>query len=72
MGIWVNKETKVIVQGITGTTARYHTMQMLEYGTKIVAGVSPNKKITTVEGVPVFSSMKNAVKETGATVQKWK
>jgi succinyl-CoA synthetase alpha subunit len=68
MGIWVNKETKVIVQGITGTTARYHTMQMLEYGTKIVAGVSPNKKITTVEGVPVFSSMKNAVKETGATV----
>jgi len=68
MGIWVNKETKVIVQGITGTTARYHTMQMLEYGTKIVAGVSPNKKIATVESVPVFSSMKNAVKETGATV----
>ena len=43
MGVYINKDTKVIVQGITGSTAAFHTKQMLEYGTKIVAGVTPGK-----------------------------
>jgi len=67
MSIFVNKETKVIVQGITGKTARFHTKQMLDYGTKIVAGVSPGKEGEVVEGVPVFSSVSEAVGVTGAT-----
>jgi len=68
MSIFINKETKVIVQGITGATALFHTKQMLEYGTKIVAGVTPGKGGTNVEGVPVFNTMKEAVEATGATV----
>lgn len=67
MSIWVNKETRVIVQGITGKTARYHTKQMLEYGTKIVAGTSPNYG-GSVEGVPVYRSVLEAKKVTGAQV----
>ncbi|MUV39977.1 Malate--CoA ligase [Lentibacillus sp. JNUCC-1] len=68
MSIYVNKDTKVMVQGITGGTARFHTKQMLEYGTKIVAGVTPKKGGTDVEGVPVFNTVQDAVNETGATV----
>ncbi len=68
MSIWINKDTKVIVQGITGSTARYHTKHMLEYGTKIVGGVTPNKGNTTVEGLPVFNTVKDAVEATEATV----
>jgi succinyl-CoA synthetase alpha subunit len=68
MGIYVDKDTKVLVQGITGSTALFHTKQMLEYGTKIVAGVTPGKGGTEVEGVPVFNTVEEAVKETGATV----
>lgn len=68
MSIYVDKDTKVIVQGITGSTALFHTQQMLEYGTKIVAGVTPGKGGQTVEGVPVFDTVEEAVKETGATV----
>ncbi|MCE4048326.1 MULTISPECIES: succinate--CoA ligase subunit alpha [Bacillaceae] len=68
MSIFINKETKVIVQGITGATALFHTKQMLEYGTKIVAGVTPGKGGTDVEGVPVFNTMKEAVEATNATV----
>ncbi|MCW1926922.1 succinate--CoA ligase subunit alpha [Bhargavaea beijingensis] len=68
MGIYVDKDTKVLVQGITGSTALFHTKQMLEYGTKIVAGVTPGKGGTEVEGVPVFNTVEDAVKETGATV----
>lgn len=68
MSIYVNKDTKVIVQGITGSTALFHTQQMLEYGTKIVGGVTPGKGGQTVEGVPVFDTVEDAVKETGATV----
>ncbi|MFA1818584.1 succinate--CoA ligase subunit alpha [Virgibacillus oceani] len=67
MSVYVNKDTKVIVQGITGGTARFHTKQMLEYGTKIVGGVTPKKGGTEVEGVPVFNTVKDAVEETGAT-----
>ncbi|GGN49670.1 MULTISPECIES: succinate--CoA ligase subunit alpha [Oceanobacillus] len=66
MGVFVNKDTKVIVQGITGGTARFHTKQMLEYGTKIVGGTSPKKGGSEVEGVPVFNTVQEAVDATGA------
>ncbi|MBI4115323.1 MAG: succinate--CoA ligase subunit alpha [Candidatus Omnitrophica bacterium] len=66
MSILVNRNTKVIVQGITGSHGSFHTKQMLEYGTKIVAGVTPGKKGEKVEGVPVFNRVEEAVKETGA------
>src|SRR5690625_7600842 len=66
MSVYVNKDTKVIVQGITGGTARFHTKQMLEYGTKIVAGVTPGKGGTEVEGVPVYDTVQEAVQATGA------
>ena len=68
MAVFVDKDTKVIVQGITGSTAMFHTKQMLEYGTQIVAGVTPGKAGQEVEGVPVFNTVEEAKKETGATV----
>lgn len=68
MSILVNKDTKVVVQGITGSTAKFHTKQMIEYGTKIVAGVTPGKGGEHVESVPVFNTLSEAVKATGATV----
>ncbi|MBQ1941619.1 MAG: succinate--CoA ligase subunit alpha, partial [Selenomonadaceae bacterium] len=67
MSIILDKNTKVIVQGITGKTAMFHTKQMLEYGTNIVAGVTPGKAGQSVEGVPVFNSVQDAVEATGAT-----
>lgn len=67
MSVFINKDTKVIVQGITGSTAVFHTKQMLEYGTKIVGGTSPGKGGNEVEGVPVFNTVKEAVVTTGAT-----
>ncbi len=67
MSVYINKDTKVIVQGITGSTALFHTKQMLEYGTKIVGGTSPGKGGTEVEGVPVFNTVRDAVQATGAT-----
>ncbi|MCJ7839627.1 succinate--CoA ligase subunit alpha [Lederbergia sp. NSJ-179] len=66
MSVFVDKHTKVIVQGITGSTAHFHTKQMLEYGTKIVGGVTPGKGGTEVEGVPVFNTVEDAVNSTGA------
>lgn len=68
MSIYINKDTKVLVQGITGSTALFHTKQMLDYGTKIVAGVTPGRGGETAEGVPVFNTVTDAVEETGATV----
>ncbi|KJS80045.1 MAG: succinyl-CoA synthetase subsunit alpha [Peptococcaceae bacterium BICA1-8] len=68
MSILINKDTKVLVQGITGSVGLFHTQQMLEYGTKIVAGVTPGKGGTTIEGVPVFNTVVDAVKATGANV----
>ncbi|MCM3160487.1 MULTISPECIES: succinate--CoA ligase subunit alpha [Bacillaceae] len=66
MSVFINKDTKVIVQGITGSTALFHTKQMLEYGTNIVGGVTPGKGGTEVEGVPVFNTVQEAVQATGA------
>lgn len=68
MSIYVDKTTKVIVQGITGSAGIDHTEQMLEYGTNVVGGVTPTKGGTTVLGVPVFNTVEEAVKATGATV----
>jgi succinyl-CoA synthetase alpha subunit len=67
MSVFINKDTRVLVQGITGSTALFHTKQMIEYGTRIVAGVTPKKGGTEVEGVPVYNTVKEAVHETGAT-----
>jgi succinyl-CoA synthetase alpha subunit len=66
MSIWVNKDTKVLVQGITGAVGTFHTKQMLEYGTKIVGGVTPGKAGTKIEGLPVFHTVLDAVTATGA------
>lgn len=68
MSIYVNKDTKVIVQGITGSQGLYHTKLMVEYGTKIVGGTSPGKGGTEVEGLPVFNTVQEAVEKTGANV----
>ncbi|MCZ0755324.1 succinate--CoA ligase subunit alpha [Anoxybacillus sp. J5B_2022] len=66
MSVFINKDTKVIVQGITGSQGLFHTKQMLEYGTKIVGGVTPGKGGTEIEGVPVFDTVSEAVEKTGA------
>jgi len=63
MTILVNKDTKVVVQGITGREGSFHTKLMLEYGTKIVAGVTPGKHGAEVHGVPVYDTIKEAKKE---------
>lgn len=67
MSIWVNGDTRVMVQGITGRSAGFHTRAMVDYGTKIVAGVTPGREGATVEGVPVFNTVAKAVASTGAT-----
>ncbi len=66
MSILVNKETRVICQGITGAAGTFHTQGCLAYGTKMVGGVTPGKGGQTVEGLPVFDSVEQAVAETGA------
>jgi len=66
MSIYLNRETCVIVQGITGRMAQFHTKDMLEYGTNVVGGVVPGKGGETVHGVPVFNTVKEAVEATQA------
>ena len=66
MSILLDRDTRVIVQGITGRMARFHTKDMLDYGTNVVGGVVPGKGGETVEGVPVFDTVKDAVAATGA------
>lgn len=66
MSILIDDSTRVIVQGITGRIGSIQTHWMLEYGTRVVGGVTPGKGGSTVEGVPVFDSVEDAVKETGA------
>ncbi|MBI4304418.1 MAG: succinate--CoA ligase subunit alpha [Chloroflexi bacterium] len=61
MSIIVNKDTKVIVQGITGNEGRFHAASMLQYGTKVVAGVTPGKGGQEAEGVPVYNTVAEAV-----------
>ncbi len=66
MSILINKESRVLVQGITGRDGGFHTQQMLKYKTKVVAGVTPGKGGMKFEDVPVFNSVAEAVKKTGA------
>jgi succinyl-CoA synthetase alpha subunit len=66
MSILVDKDTRLVVQGITGREGEFHTRQMLEYGTKVVAGVTPGKGGGWVAGVPVFDTVHEAVHATGA------
>jgi succinyl-CoA synthetase alpha subunit len=67
MSVFVNKETKVICQGITGTQASFHIQRSLDYGTKVVGGVTPGKGGSLHLGLPVFDTVREAVAETGAT-----
>ncbi|MGE5620161.1 MAG: succinate--CoA ligase subunit alpha [Sphingomonadaceae bacterium] len=66
MSILVNKDTRVVVQGITGREGAFHADKMLEYGTRVVAGVTPGKGGTEQNGVPVFDSVAEAVQRAGA------
>ena len=66
MSVLVDKQTKLLVQGITGKEGQFHTRGALDYGTQVVAGVTPGKGGSTAEGVPVFNTVTDAVKETGA------
>ena len=68
MGILIDRETRLLVQGITGGEGSFHTRQMLEYGTRIVAGVTPGKGGQDFEGVPVFNTVSEAAGQTGADV----
>ena len=66
MSVLVDKSTRLVVQGITGKEGTFHTKQMIEYGTNVVGGVTPGKGGTTHEGIPVFNTVAEAVKEAGA------
>lgn len=66
MSIIVDKNTKVVIQGITGREGQFHARQMIEYGTNVVAGVTPGKGGLKMDDVPVFNTVAEAVKETGA------
>ncbi len=65
MSILVDENTRVVVQGITGNEGLFHTRQMVEYGTKVVAGVTPGKGGQRIDGIPVFNTVMEAVRETG-------
>lgn len=68
MAILVNRESRVICQGITGRNGTFHSLACREYGTNMVGGVTPGKGGSTVEGIPVFNTVWHAVRETGANV----
>ncbi|MCH7667163.1 MAG: succinate--CoA ligase subunit alpha [Acidobacteria bacterium] len=66
MAIWVNQDTRLLVQGITGTEGKFHALGCREYGTQVVAGVTPGKGGQSVEGIPVFDSVEEAREQAGA------
>ncbi|MBS3759408.1 MAG: succinate--CoA ligase subunit alpha [Desulfobacterales bacterium] len=66
MSIYVNSDTKLVVQGITGKEGQFHARQCISYGTNVVAGVTPGKGGNDMDGVPIFNSVKEAVKKAGA------
>jgi succinyl-CoA synthetase alpha subunit len=66
MSILVDEKTRVVIQGITGNEGLFHTRQMMEYGTKVVAGVTPGKGGQSIDGIPVFNTVMEAVKKTSA------
>src|SRR6185295_10375023 len=68
MSILVNSDSRVLVQGLTGAAGSFHAAQCKAYGTKVVAGVVPGKGGTTHEAIPVFNTVEDAVRETGANV----
>lgn len=63
MSILIDKKTRLVVQGITGSEGSFHTKQMVEYGTKVVAGVTPGKGGTEFEGIPIYNTVEETVKE---------
>ncbi|MEK7825749.1 MAG: succinate--CoA ligase subunit alpha, partial [Nitrospirota bacterium] len=67
MSILINKETKVIIQGITGKEGQFHAEKMTSYGTQVVGGVTPGKGGQSILGLPVFNSVSEAKEATGAT-----
>ena len=66
MAIWADENTRVVVQGLTGKEGQFHAAKCREYGTQIVAGVTPGKAGVVVDGVPVFNTVDDAVAATGA------
>ncbi|MEE8470491.1 MAG: succinate--CoA ligase subunit alpha [Dehalococcoidia bacterium] len=66
MSILIDRETRLLVQGITGSEGSFHTRRCVEYGTKVVSGVTPGKGGANVDGIPVFNTVETAVSETGA------
>src|SRR5437867_8594114 len=66
MAVLVNQETRVLTQGITGSTGQFHTRACKEYGTQMVAGVTPGKGGSEFEGIPIFDTVEEGVRKTGA------
>ena len=66
MSIFINQSTRLLVQGITGKEGQFHTLQCVEYGTQVVAGVTPGKAGQEVAGIPVFNTVHDAMQATGA------
>src|SRR6188474_3530363 len=68
LSVLVNKDTRLVVQGLTGKEGTFHTKQMVEYGTNVVGGVTPGKGGTTHEGIPVYNTVSDSVRQAGANV----